>query len=652
MRSLQGPTTKVKEHKYRRDVAMGLTSQQKLMVTVLMAGTLLAVLNQTLLSPALPAIMGDFAVDATTVQWLTSGYALVEAVVIPLNAFFLGRFSTRRLFIGGIVIFSVGSLVAALAPSFPVLLAGRMLQASATGIAMPMVFTLVLLIFPREHRGSAMGIVSLIIAFAPAVGPSLSGVLVDSIGWRALFVIVTALGVLVIVFSLLALRNFADFESVPFDVPSVVLMAAGMVSLLYGISSSTSAANPLVPAVLVVAGAILLGIFVRRQLHMDVPVLRVQTLATRNFRTTVLVVAFLEAALVGAGVVLPIYIQSVLGHSATVTGLIMMPGAVLGAVCSLLAGRLFDRHGVRGLAVGGSLIMSAMAIAVAFFGMDTSILVVAGVYTVLSMGIQSLITPLDTWGMNSLDNSVLQHGNAVYATLMQVGASFGTAFIVSLTGLAGAFAPAGAGQVELTFTGIHLAFAGMCVILLGVTAAILLFVRDGRGVSEAVSDGASLDLSGAPGADRPWYVADVMNAHAPVLNAGATVREAIALFRATETSGVPIVDESGAPCGFLSDGDILKYLSKQDGGYVDSFNYFRFVESEGFKERLGELLDLDVMRIATHRVESIQADAAAEDAFKMLSERRIKKLPVVQDGRVVGSLSRRNIISALELLGS
>ena len=629
---------------------MGLTGQQKMMITVLMAGTLLAVLNQTLLSPALPAIMADLNVNATTVQWLTSGYALVEAVIIPLNAYFIGRFSTRKLFIGGIALFAIGSAVAATAPVFPALLAGRMLQASATGIVMPMVFTLILLIFPREHRGSAMGIVGLIISFAPAIGPSLSGVLVDSVGWRALFFIVVALAVIVVVFSFFALKNFAEFESVPFDVPSVALMTAGMTSLLYGISTSTSSENPVVPAVLVVVGIALLAVFVRRQLGMDVPVLRVQTLATRNFRTAVVIIAFLEAALIGSGVVLPIYIQNVLGHSATVTGLAMLPGAVLGAVSGLLAGRLFDRHGVRGLAVGGGLIMAAASVALVFYGMDTPIWFVTIVYTVLGIGIQFLITPIDTWGMNSLDNSVLQHGNALYSTMMQVGASFGTALIVSLTALGPLFAGPEATELEVAYAGDHIAFIGVCIMLMTVTAAIVVFVHDRGAAKGATAETAQIDLSGTPGQDRPWLVADVMNPDAPTLGSGATVREAIALLRKTESSGVAIVDDAGAPVGFVSDGDILKYLSKQDGSYTDSLNYFRFVESEDFLDRLGDLLELNVMRIATKNVETIDYGAEAEDAFKLLSDRRIKKLPVVRDGRVVGSLSRRNIMAALEVV--
>lgn len=169
---------------------MGLTRQQTTMIAVLLVGAFLVVLNQTLLTPALPTIMDNLNVSATTVQWLTSGYALVEAVIIPLNAYLIGRFSTRKLFIGGMLLFTAGSALCAGAPSFPFLLLGRVMQACAAGVVMPMVFALILLIFPRENRGVGMGLVGLIISFAPAMGPSVSGVLVDSIGWRAQFVLV------------------------------------------------------------------------------------------------------------------------------------------------------------------------------------------------------------------------------------------------------------------------------------------------------------------------------------------------------------------------------------------------------------------------------------------------------------------------------
>ena len=215
---------------------MGLDRNQKVMVAVLLSGAILVILNATLLSPALPHIMRDTGVDATTVQWLTSAYSLVEAVVIPLNAFFVGRFSTRKLFIGGIGWFCISCIIAACAPNFEVILLGRVMMACATGIIMPMVFTLILLVFPREQRGAAMGMVGLMISFAPAIGPTLSGVLVDSVGWRMLFVVIAVICVLVMIPAFKFLKNFEGFERVPFDVPSVAMLLAGMLSLLYGIS--------------------------------------------------------------------------------------------------------------------------------------------------------------------------------------------------------------------------------------------------------------------------------------------------------------------------------------------------------------------------------------------------------------------------------
>lgn len=241
--------------------------------------------------------MASLEVDATTVQWLTSGYSLVEAVIIPLSAFLIGRFTTRQLFNTGFVIFAIGSLAAALAPNFWVLLLGRVLQAACTGMVMPMVFTVILLVFPREKRGTAMGAIGLIIGFAPAVGPSVAGLLVDSVGWRWLFGIVTILTVVVLVLSLVLLRNYGDFKRTSFDKLSVLLSSTGLVCLLYGLSTFSSSDNLFVTGVLIVIGLVLVGLFVRRQLKLPVPMLKVDILKTRKYATTVVIIVIVQAAL-------------------------------------------------------------------------------------------------------------------------------------------------------------------------------------------------------------------------------------------------------------------------------------------------------------------------------------------------------------------
>ncbi|MDO4290377.1 MAG: MDR family MFS transporter, partial [Eggerthellaceae bacterium] len=486
-------------------MGLGISKQQLRMVAVLLSGTLIAVLNMTLLTPALPTIMNDMGVNQTTVQWLTSGYALVEAVVIPLAAYMIGRFSTRRLFIGGILLFAAGSLTAALAPVFWVILAGRMMQAAATGIIMPMVSSIILLVFPREKRGSAMGIVGLIIGFAPAIGPSLSGLVVDHIGWRALFGIVTTLALVIAFTASRILVNFDNFKRTKFDAPSVVLSTLGLLSLLYGFSTFSSAENHAVTAALIVVGAALIGVYARRQLTLDTPMLHLDILHVRQYRTVVCIIAIFQAALVGMETIMPLYIQGVLGHSATVSGLTLLPGPVIGAVVGVLAGRLFDRDGVRRPVLAGSIFLIAGAVGLFMLRIDTPVPLVAVAYALISVGMQFTMTPMNTWGVNSLPNSKVSHAQSTSNTVNQVGTSFGTAILVSISaavsGVVGSSeAGAALSATEVTFVGYHAAFAGTAALLIVALVCIYVFVRDKKGEARKATQSNADGASGAEGA--------------------------------------------------------------------------------------------------------------------------------------------------------
>ena len=446
-------------------------------MAVLLAGCVLVVLNYTLLAPALPVIMREMSVSETTVQWLTSIYAMVEAVIIPMNAFLLGRFSVRKLFGGAFVLFTAASALAAVAPTFEVLLLARVLQATATGVAMPMVWTLILLMAPRENRGMVMGIVGVVISFAPAIGPPASGALIDLVGWRSLFFIVAGISVVVIVLTFSLLRNREGFERTSFDVPSIVLSSFGMLGLLYGLSTITSSDTPWVSALLMVVGLALLVVFVRRQGTLEVPMLRVETLKTRRFRNSIIVCCLLEGALIAIDVLLPLYLQNSLGHTPTMTGLVMAPAALAGAVTGVVAGRIFDKHGVRVIVLVGATLLEGAAIALCLCGADTWVVVVAGIYFVETIGWQCVSTPSNTWGINSLPNEIIQHGNAVMSTLMQVGASFGTAAIVSLTAFGPLFATS-SDAAAATLAGYHVAFIGTAALLAVVALVIIVGVRD------------------------------------------------------------------------------------------------------------------------------------------------------------------------------
>ena len=642
---------------------MGVSRKDMVMVAVLLTGTLLAVLNLTMLSPALPSIMEDLQVSATTAQWLTSVYALVEAVVIPLSAYLVGRFTTRQLYISALSVFTAGSLAAALAPNFWVLLLGRIMQAACTGAVMPMVFTVILLVFPREKRGTAMGVIGLIIGFAPAVGPSLSGLLVDSVGWRALFAIVTTLGVVVVVLSACLLRNYGDFARTTFDKLSVALSTVGLVCLLYGLSTFASTENMAMALALIAVGIVFVVLYVRRQLKLPQPMLNVRILKTRQYATAACVIIIVQASLLGTEVITPLYIQGTLGFTATMSGLAMLPGAVIGAFTGLISGRLFDRFGVRKVAVPGVLVAVLGASGLASLGIDATFIKVMLTVTTLIIGLQFTMTPLNTWGVNSLDNRVIQHAQALSNTMNQVAGSFGTALLVSVAALAPMVAPE-ASAFDQSYLGEHMAYCTTFGLMCVAALVIIFLVRDRKrgaavtavqrgeeatdyaaGISGVTVDGTTDEPLGG---ERVYVASDVMNREPVCARDTDTMGSVIRLMAADQTSGVPVVNEAGELVGFVTDGDVAAYLGNAEISLADAtLNIYRYVDDEAEMDRLKDLVKLNVMNVATKRVVSVEWDTPVDVVCQLFAAKRIKKVPVVRDGKLVGALSRRNIMSSL-----
>lgn len=621
---------------------MGLTRKQTITVAVLLIGTFVVVLNQTLLSPALASIMRDLQIDAPTVQWVMSIYSLVEAVIIPLSAYLIGRFTTRQLFITGLTIFTAGSLLCAVSPGFIFLLLGRVCQAIAAGIFMPMIFTVLLLIFPREKRGSAMGLVSLVIGFAPAVGPTLSGILVDSIGWRMLFVVVTVTGVLLVLASVKFLENYGDFDRTTFDKPSVALSTVGLVCLLYGLSTFSSTSNPALTAAFIIVGLAVIAIFVRRQLKLENPLLKVTVLKTRNYRIAIIVAIINFGVLIGLGTILPLYLQNLRGFTALETGLTMLPGALIGAFIGYFAGRLFDRWGVRKCVVPGVTIFFAGTLGFLFFGLDTSLLFICAIYTVVALGIQFLTTPMNTWGINSLDNSVIQHANAVTNTLNQVSAAFMTALIVSISALGAAIAPGASPHVQM-YEGDHLAFIATALLAGIAFVIVIFFVRDRKLKSDHLAPRPMQEFDPTENADE-IPVSRAMNRDPYFVTSDATIREVAQIMVENKSGGVTIVDDDHKAVGFISDGDIMKYIGRSDGILDSTYMLYQVPDPQTFPQRVSSLIDMNVMKIATKNVIAVKAESSLEDACRLLSEKRIKKVPVIEDGVLVGSLSRADVI--------
>ena len=658
-------------------MGIGIEKEKRQMIGVLLVGTFITVLNAMLLTSALPAIMSDMQISATTVQWLTSGYSLTEAVVIPLAAFLMGRFDTRKLFLGGMSIFAVGSIISAVSPVFGLLLLGRVLQACATGFVMPMVFSVILLIIPREKRGGAMGAIGLIIGFAPTIGPSLSGVLVDTVGWRAIFGIVAVCAVLVVLYAAKAVKPYGDFKRSRFDVPSFLLSTIGLICLLYGLSSLSSSTNLVVNIVLIIVGVALLATYATRQLHLEQPMLRVDILKVRNYRTAVICVAVFQATVMGVGTVMPLYIQGALGESATISGLTLLPGAAISAFAGLVSGRIFDKRGVRIPVIIGTIIIVIGAIGFTMLGIDAPIAAVAVVYGLLVIGMQFTMTPLNTWGVNSLPNEAIQHAQSTSNTINQVAASFGIALLVTVSSAVSG-QTVSADTAQQLYAGYHAAF--YVVVLLAVIAAIMIvtLVRDKKQAAKAAEQTAATAagvqqttgseqqaaadsdvlMSGkAAGAFAQaakdtlsgFELADVMNRQAATVPQTASMKEVISIIASTNTTGVSVVDQNGNLVGYVTDGDAIRYLARADVNMsmATSGISFAAADDKSVEARVAELADLNVMELATKKVVSVEEDTPLDVACGVLAGKHVKKVPVTKDGKLVGALSRRNILRAM-----
>ena len=445
-------------------------------VGVITLGAFISLFNQTVMSPALPALMREFAVSAGTAQWVTTIYMLVSGIMVPVSGYFMDKYPTRTLFFLSMGLFAAGTALCAVCPDFAVLICGRVLQAAGAGILMPLVGTVPLLVFPIELRGTAMGVAGIVMAAGPAIGPVLGGIVIDSMGWRPMFWIIAAVAVVVLLLSIPLMQNVGTLKNPRLDVLSVVLSTVAFGGLLFGFSNASDQGwgSPMVivPALI---GAVALVFFVRRQLRLETPMLELRCLKTKNFLVAALIVALINAAVAATNVTLPLLIQNGMGESATVTGMVMLPASLVGLVLSPVAGALFDRMGPRLLVVGG---LGLMAVAMCGFGLMGAGLT-AGLAATLC-GLQAAgqgfsNMPVNTWGVNSLPDDLIAHGNAIANTGRQVVGAISTAVLVTVMSSvqAGAMAD-GATAAQATAAGVSASYFG-CAAIAAVGFVIALF---------------------------------------------------------------------------------------------------------------------------------------------------------------------------------
>ncbi|WP_068614805.1 DHA2 family efflux MFS transporter permease subunit [Paenibacillus tuaregi] len=409
------------------------TFKRNVLVIVMLAGAFVTMLNQTLLNTALPQIMKDLSISANTAQWLTTGFMLVTGVLIPVSAFLIEKFSTRRLFITAMCLFALGTLLAAVAPNFPVLIFGRILQAVSDGLMLPLMQTIFLMIFPVKQRGSAMGMVGLVMAFAPAIGPTLSGWVVGNFSWRALFYMILPIAVLIIIFASFMLENVTKVTHPKIDIMSIILSSLGFGGLLYGFSSAGNHTwNSSEVVIALIIGTVAIGLFVWRQLAVEKPMLEFRVLKNWTFLLTLFIGMVVMVTMIGVELFLPLYVQTARGFTPLESGLLLLPGAIVMGVMSPITGRIFDKIGARPLALMGSVILVGTTFLFSNMTASTPYIYMMVIYAIRMFGISLMMMPVMTAGLNQLPDHLIPHGTAMSNTLTQVAASVGAALLVTV----------------------------------------------------------------------------------------------------------------------------------------------------------------------------------------------------------------------------
>mgnify|MGYP001098855822 FL=1 len=423
---------------------------------------------------AIPHLMGDLGISAIQAQWLTTAFMLTMAVVIPATGFLLRRFTTRQMFIAAMSLFSTGTLIALLAPGFEVLVVARVVQASGTAIMMPLLMTTLMTIVPPAHRGRMMGRVSIVMSLAPAIGPTLSGFLLDTLSWRWIFGIVLPIALVALFVGARWVHNLGETTHARIDGLSVVLSAFGFGGVVFGLSqiggaaahgaeqAAAAAASTTALIVSLVIGVIALALFFWRQVVLqreDDALLDLRVFGSRNFAFAIAQMAVLSVAFFGTITVLPLFMQHALGLAALDTGLAVLPGSLLMGLAGPVIGRVYDARGTTVLLVPGAVIAIAMLWLFTTFSLSTPLWVIVAAQTVLSLGLALSFTPLFTASLGSLEPRFYSYGSAVLGTVQQVAGAAGIALMVAVMSAVSANAQAGgASEAAGEAAGAHIAF--------------------------------------------------------------------------------------------------------------------------------------------------------------------------------------------------
>ena len=598
--------------------------------------------SETALNIALPQLSATFGVELSIAQWLVVGYMLAIGIVLPFSSLLMKWFSARKITLFALGAFFVGSLISGFSNTFAVALAGRIVQGIGTGLVLPLMFSMVLEVIPPHKIGAAMGINALVIMSASAVGPTLAGIIIGALSWNWVFfsfAVVLAIGIF---FTLKFQVNPYELTRPSIDALSVVTSVAGFGGIVLGVGMASLYGWGSLPTIAsLVVGIVALVVYAKRQLSMKTPVIDLRVFTIGGFRTGALCVMLNFGVTLSAMYILPQYYQNGMGLAVSVAGLVMLPGGIVNAIVSMLSGRVYDRIGARIPALTGFALSCVACIALIFTQASSPLAYVIMCHILLMIGVPLAMSPCQTHALSSLPHELSTDGSTMINTLQQVMGAIATAIATYLVATGSGLSSAAGAQANVAFTdGAHWGFAFALILAVISLVLALGFKKEKRAEAQGRE---TQNAAAKQGGQSP--LASLMKHEVYTLSENSSALDALRLFAEKGISGAPVVDSKGNLAGFVSDGDIIGTLSRQNPTFTSFWAYTAEATGAEFEEKASQLADMPVGRVSTKNVLSVSIDDDMRDVCSLLAEHHLKKAPVLDGGRMVGIINRSDVIA-------
>ena len=610
--------------------------QLTMLLAVLYGGAFLAGFNENLVNMGLIAIMDEFVIDSVTAQWLVTGFMIASTIIVMCMAFFYRRIKLRALFFAASGLTLAGSVLGLISTNFTMLLVARIIQAVGSGVFIPLMMNTILAVTPKNKLGSYLSLGGCTITFGPAFAPVVCGALVTNLGWRSIFIAPIAVMVLLVVLGFIYVKDLENSEA-HLDAPSVALSGVTLFALSFGLAEI---------AIDTVLGAVSLSIavaaavaFVARQLTCQYPLIELSPMRRVSFWPAAVFALVALMSTFSMSVLLPLYLEGACGITAFMAGVVMLIPVLCNAVSTLVSGRIMDKRGGWPLIpLGFASVVVGFAL-MAIFASTYSIVAMFFASALVFIGVGMTLSPSQTAGLRTLPPRENPFGVALMTTFTQIAACAGPSLYIGLMSSSeNAALNSGALENAAVAQGFAVAVCFAAALALASAIGAIVFCR--AAVKQDGDNAASKHVR----AQQATGIALLMEKTPFVVKGAMPVGEVMHELVNRKVSGMPVVDDSGAPIGFISDGDIMRYLSECHPAITSSYSLMEAANSQTFDEKLKELVALPVSHIATERVVSISEDATLQEACTLLAQHKLKKVPVMQNGAIVGMLSRSDVI--------